>query len=120
MWFDIIMERTLYAFDATLKVVINLEGTFHSDKRQDQRVVNDEEIIITSKLAIPEIMRDLVTDQITMTDEFRIFNNKTELNMICQLRGSDLKNLKLVIITVIAKPNKDFKVKSGTKKTYFV
>lgn len=119
-WFDIVMERTLFTFDAALKVVIDLEGTFHSDQRQGERVVSDKEIIETAKLAIPDIMRELVNDEITMRDEYRIYNTKTKLNVICQMRGPDLKNLKLVIITVIAKDDKDFKVKSGTKKTYYV
>jgi hypothetical protein len=55
-----------------------------------------------------------------MKDEYRIYNKETKLNIICQMRGPDLKNLKLVIITVIAKDDRDFKVKSGTKKTYYV
>jgi len=119
-WFDVVMERTLFTFDGSLKVVIDLEGMFHSDQRQGERVVSDKEIIQTAKLAIPAIMRELVNDEITMKDEYRIYNKDTKLNIICQMRGPDLKNLKLVIITVIAKDDKDFKVKSGTKKTYYV
>lgn len=119
-WFDVVMERTLFTFDGTLKVVIDLEGTFHSDQRQGERVVTDKEIIQTAKMAIPAILRELVNDEITMKDEYRIYNKETKLNIICQMRGPDLKNLKLVIITVIAKDDRDFKVKSGTKKTYYV
>lgn len=119
-WFDVVMERTLFTFDGSLKVVIDLEGTFHSDQRQGERVVTDKEIIETAKKAIPAILRELVNDEITMKDEYRIYNKETKLNIICQMRGPDLKNLKLVIITVIAKDDRDFKVKSGTKKTYYV
>jgi hypothetical protein len=119
-WFDVVMERTLFTFDGSLKVVIDLEGTFHSDQRQGERVVTDKEIIETAKKVIPTIMRELVNDEITMKDEYRIYNKETKLNIICQMRGPDLKNLKLVIITVIAKDDRDFKVKSGTKKTYYV
>jgi len=119
-WFDVVMERTIFTFDGSLKVVIDLEGTFHSDQRQGERVVTDKEIIQTAKMAIPAILRELVNDEITMKDEYRIYNKETKLNIICQMRGPDLKNLKLVIITVIAKDDRDFKVKSGTKKTYYV
>jgi len=119
-WFDVVMERTIFTFDGSLKVVIDLEGTFHSDQRQGERVVTDKEIIQTAKMAIPSILRELVNDEITMKDEYRIYNKETKLNIICQMRGPDLKNLKLVIITVIAKDDRDFKVKSGTKKTYYV
>lgn len=104
-WFDVVMERTLHTWDAAMKMKIELEGTFHSDQRQGERVVSDEEIIKTCSKAIPDIVRDLMTDKITMRDEYRIRNENTKLNVICQMRGPDLKNLKLVVITVIAKDN---------------
>lgn len=116
-WYEIVQERILsnLVYKPNMKIVI--DATFHSDDRKFRHndvEIPDKEIIAVCMKAIPDLIRDLVNDSLTMRDEMVIRDSKSKLNVVCQLRGGpDLKNLKLVVITVMIKEN--FKPKVGTK-----
>ena len=112
---DVIFERTLHKIKGAVKIEIDFETTSHSDERKFRHEgieIDDKEIVETCRKAIGKITTDLFLDKISMRDELVIQDAKTDMNVVCQLRGPRLDALKLVIITVMIKKN--FRPKSGT------
>jgi hypothetical protein len=117
-WYEIVNERVIKVFNFKPIIKIDLNVSFHGEERQGQRIINDEDIINTCRLALPKMVDDLLADRLTMKDECRIFNKSNDLNVICQLRGQGIESgLVLQVITVIKKA--DFKPK-GLTITYNV
>lgn len=112
---NIVFERSLGRLKGEIKIEVDIESTKHSDERKFRHgeEITDAEILLTSRKAVPKITKALIFDHIDISDELRVFDTATNLNVICKLEGEKLSALKLVVITVMRK--KDFKPKSGTK-----
>ena len=97
---------------------IDLHGTIHSAERQTRKDNQGAEITETEikrdiLKAIPEIVNDFANGEIEKNAEIRIYNKKTNLNIIIAIdmkKGKDF----IKVITVMRKSN--FKEKPGTYK----
>lgn len=115
----IITEDTIANIVQSIRIVLEIDRTTHAKERQsrhgfgEDEYISDEEIVVTAKKAIESIGKMLLFNYIDIGDTICIKNNRTNLNLVGQLKRAGDK-IDLVIITVMRK--KDFKVSPETKR----
>lgn len=116
MKYDFVFERSLAKIRGEIRIVVDVDSTRHSDERKFRHKgteISDDQIVDTVKRAIPTITKGLILNDIDITDPLRVFDTKSNLNVIGKLSGEKLSDLRFVVITVMIK--KEFKPKTGTK-----
>lgn len=104
-----------------VKIIIDIEnldlhGTVHSKERQTRsdnqgRDITEKEIRNDLNKALPKIINDFANGEIENNSDFIVFNRKSKLNIIGNLKMQKGKDF-IKVITVMRKGN--FKEKSGT------
>jgi hypothetical protein len=108
-------EEFVGSIAKTFNVDLKIDKTNHAtirQKRKENDFISNEEIKNTIDKAMMKIVSRLLTDKFFIGDKIHIFDSKTDLNIVGQIKLENQK-LEFVIITVMRERN--FHQKSDTK-----
>lgn len=115
MWYEYVTEDIIEKLSIKFPMMMNIDVSPHAQDRQATRIVSDKEIIDCCKKFMFNLIKDLLTDNLTMQNEFVLMDKSNDLNIVGQIRGLDVSKLTFRIITCMFKKN--FKPSNNVNRT---
>lgn len=115
MWYEYVTEDVIEKLSIKFPMMMNIDVSPHAQDRQATRIVSDKEIIDCCKKFMFNLIKDLLTDNLTMQNEFVLMDKSNDLNVVGQIRGLDVSKLTFRIITCMFKKN--FKPSNNVNRT---
>ena len=121
---DLLTEETIGTIDDEIPFEVRLDTTNHSQERKfrhqiedPNKIIDEKDVISDVEKAIKPIAKRQLFDIDSLPMKYHIFNEKTELNTIIELKN-EWRNGKgqLVAVVVTTMYKKDFRAFAGHKK----
>jgi hypothetical protein len=117
-------EANIARINKTIKLTIDMESTIHSVERLSRHidsrgmgdVIEESEIVELLELAIDDITKMLIFNEVDINDTIIVTDKINELNVAVVISGVK-PNLKLVVRTTMRK--KGFKPNVGQKQLFY-